>query len=319
MTTISSIGPAASGLDVFSDFGGVFPWKSRLVAVGGGYSQALVDEGPKDAPLTFVCVHGNPTWGFLYREFIRALAKTYRVLVPDHVGFGRSDKPHDLAYFTLERHVDNLSHTLDDAGAQRVVLIVQDWGGPTGMGWATRHPDRVAGVVVLNTWAFVREPAMRLPWLFKWAVRGKGGFRRVVDGNFFVETILGRLGTVRRLGSAVMDAYRAPHACPEDRLGIAAFPRMIPETHDREHREWDVMAGIEDGLGRLAEKPALVVWGTKDRAFRKPQMERWLRVFPRARGPILLRAGHYLQEDAPHEILERIRSWLPEVLPGGDP
>jgi haloalkane dehalogenase len=300
-------------LDVFSDHGGLFPWRSRLIDVGGGFRQALVDEGPRDARLTFLCVHGNPTWGFLYREFIRALSGQHRVLVPDHVGFGRSDKPRDLAYFTLARHISNLTRTLDDARPRNVVVVVQDWGGPIGMGWATRHPDLIAGVVVLNTWAFVRKPIMKLPWLFKYAVRGKSGYRRVTEKNFFVEKILGRYGTVTRLPTSVLNAYRAAHPVPDDRIGIAAFPRMIPETRDVAHPDWSTMAEIEDGLPLLASKPALIVWGTRDPAFRKAQRDRWQRVFPNARGPFLVRASHYLQEDVPGEILAHIADWLPST------
>lgn len=235
------------------------------------------------------------------------------MLVPDHVGFGRSDKPRDLSYYTLERHIANLTRTLDAVEARHVIPIVQDWGGPIGIGWATRYPERVAGVVVLNTWAFVREPPLQLPWLFKFLVRGRSGYRRVIEKNFFVEWILGRFGTVKRLALATLDAYRAAHPSPADRAGIAAFPRMIPETHDAGHPEWRTMATIEDGLAALREKPALIVWATKDPAFRAPQRERWRNVFASVDGPHLLRAGHYLQEDAPDEILHRVRAWLPRA------
>jgi haloalkane dehalogenase len=150
---------------------------------------------------------------------------------------------------------------------------------------------------------------MRLPWLFKVLVRGRSGYARVTEKNFFVEKILCRYGTVTRMSPAVVEAYRAAHPRPADRVGIAAFPRMIPETHDTAHREWATMARIEDGLARLAKKPALIVWGTKDPAFKKPQLERWCRVFERHDGPFLLRASHYLQEDASSEILARIERW----------
>jgi haloalkane dehalogenase len=297
---------------IFGDHNGLFPWKSTLIDVGGA-RQALVDEGPRDARLTFVCLHGNPTWGFLYRQFIRSLSAGHRVLVPDHVGFGRSDKPRELAYYTLERHVANLTTTLDRADARNAILVVQDWGGPIGMGWATRHPDRVAGVVVLNTWAFVREPIMKLPRLFKYLVRGASGYKRVTERNFFVEKLLCRYGTVHRLSPDVVEAYRAAHPRAEDRTGIAAFPRLIPETKDTAHPSWTTMAGIEDGLRSLSEKPALIVWATKDPANKRPQLERWCRVFPRHSGPHRIRAGHYLQEDAPSEILARIADWVPSV------
>src|SRR3981189_1206325 len=149
------------GLAVCSDFGGRFPGNSRLIDVDEGVRQACVDEGPRDAPLTFLLLRGTPTWGYLCREFIRRLSPRYRVIAPDHVGFGRSDKPRDPRWYTLERHVGNLGKVLAELRPERVVPVMQDWGGPIGMGWATRSPGKIAGAVVLNTWAFVREPRMK--------------------------------------------------------------------------------------------------------------------------------------------------------------
>jgi len=123
------------GLDVWSDFGGRFPWKSRLIDVDQGVRQAVVDEGPRDAPLTFLLLHGNPTWGYLYREFIRRLSPRYRVIVPDHVGFGRSDKPRDPRWYTLDRHVDNLGRVLRELQPARVVpVITSTVSGTVGLG-----------------------------------------------------------------------------------------------------------------------------------------------------------------------------------------
>ncbi len=150
-----------AGLDVQSDFGGRFPWKSRLVNVDHGVRQAVIDEGPRDAKATFLLLHGNPTWSYLYRDFIQRLSTKYRVIAPDHVGFGRSDKPRDPRWYTLDRHIANLGKVLAELKPSRVVPVMQDWGGPIGMGWATRNPQDVAGVVVLNTWAFVRDPPIR--------------------------------------------------------------------------------------------------------------------------------------------------------------
>jgi len=181
------------------------------------------------------------------------------------------------------------------------------------MGWATRHPECVKGIVVLNTWAFVHDPVMKLPWLFKYLVRGASSYKRVIDKNFFVEKILSRYGTVARMQPQIIDAYRSAHPHPEDRVGIAAFPRMIPETHDVTHPTWRSMATIEAGLRGLSDKPALIIWGTKDPAYREPQLARWWRVFPRHAGPFRVRASHYLQEDAAPEILARIADWLPAV------
>lgn len=297
------------GLDVQSDFGGRFPWKSRLVEVAPGVRMAAVDEGPREARLTFLLLHGNPTWGYLYREFIRALSLEHRVIAPDHVGFGRSDKPRDPAFYTLERHVANLGVLLDALDPGRVVPVVQDWGGPIGMGWAVRNPDKVRGVVVLNSWAFVRRPPLRLPLLFRLLLLGRGGWKRIVQNNFFVEQVLSR-AAARRLAGVELAPYRAPFPAPGDRVGVARFPQLIPETANQAHESWAAMAAIEDGLRLLREKPALVCWADRDPAFRGPALARWQEVFAQLDGPHHLpRAGHYLQEDEPQALLGHLTRW----------
>jgi haloalkane dehalogenase len=294
-----------TGLDVWSDFGGRFPWKSRLIEVDHGVRQAVVDEGPRDSKLTFLLLHGNPTWAYLYREFITRLSPKYRVIVPDHAGFGRSDKPRDPRWYTLARHIDNLGKVLDELQVDRVVPVMQDWGGPIGMGWATRNPDKVAGLVVMNTWAFVREPPLKLPWIFKWMVLGKGGWKRTTQGNIFVEWLMARTAS-----GAELDPYRAPFPTGDDRIGVARFPQLIPETKNQGHESWATMAQIEDGLPKLREKAALICWAMKDPAFRKSALERWQKAFARVDGPHLLpQANHYLQEDAPGPILDHIERW----------
>lgn len=303
-----------TGLDVQSDFGGRFPWKSKLVQVGDGLRQAVIDEGPRDSKATFLLLHGNPTWSYLWREFIRRLSPRYRVIAPDHIGFGRSDKPRDPKAYSLQRHIDNLGKLLDELQAERVVPVIEDWGGPIGMGWATQQPERVKGVVVLNTWAFVREPKMKLPWLFRRLVLGAGGWKRTVQDNLFVEWALGR-GGPRKLTEDELNPYRAPFPTPDDRVGVGRFPQLIPQTKDQLHESWATMAGIEDHLMTLREKPALIVWPLKDRAFRKPQLDRWVRTFAQVDGPWLLPdAGHYVPEDAAGPTLDHLERWAAERL-----
>jgi haloalkane dehalogenase len=299
-----------SGLDVSSDFGGRFPWKSHLIRVDDGVRQAVIDEGPRDSPATFLLLHGNPTWSYLYRHFIERLSGKYRVIAPDHAGFGRSDKPRDPRWYTLDRHISNLRRVLDELQAERVVPVLQDWGGPIGMGWATRHPGRVKGVVVLNTWAFVRNPRMKLPRLFKLQVLGKSGWKRAVQSNIFVEKFL-----KRGHGDDFLNAYRAPFPTPDDRIGVARFPQLIPETKDHQHESWATMAAIEDGLERLRAKPALICWARRDRAFSKQMLQGWTRAFDNVDGPWLLsRAGHFLQEDAGDAIIDHMERWAAEKL-----
>ena len=296
-----------TGLDVHSDFGGRFPWQSRLIDVDHGVRQAVVDEGPRDARLTFLLLHGNPTWGYLYREFIRRLSPKYRVIVPDHVGFGRSDKPRDPRWYSLERHIKDLGNVLLELRPKRVIPVVQDWGGPIGMGWAVRNPAHVAGVVVLNSWAFVRNPTLRINWLFRLLVLGRGGWKRSVQSNVFVEWFLARRA---QLKDGDLDAYRAPFPTPDDRVGIGRFPQLIPPTRDQLHESWATMAAIEERLSLLHDKPALIVWARKDPAFRAKTLRRWREIFADVDGPHLLPdAGHWLQEDAPGPILDHLERW----------
>jgi haloalkane dehalogenase len=305
-------------LDVRSEFGGRFPWKSKFVDQGG-VRQAYVDEGPRDAALTFVCLHGNPSWGFLYREFVRRLSVHHRVIAVDHVGFGRSDKPRDPGYYSIARHVENLGHLLAEAHASGVILILHDWGGPIGMGWATQQPESVAGIVVLNTTAFADLPVPKLPWPFRVLARG---WQRAIDNNFPVEWFLGRLGTVRKMREEDLDPYRAPFPTPAERVGMARMPNIYQSTI-LPHREaswepwpWSGADATTRALPRLRDKPALICWAQKDRGFRRPHLLRWQRTFAEVDGPhVLPSAAHFLQEDAAPEILDRIERWLAEVVP----
>ncbi len=303
-----------TGLDPNSDFGGLFPWKSRKTTVDGKNKMAFIDEGPENAPLTFLLVHGNPTWGFLYREFIQRLSKTYRVVVPDMIGFGRSDKPREPTYYTLNQHIENLTQLASGLDLKNVVLVVQDWGGPVGLAYASKNAQNIAGIVILNTWAFVSEKGgVRLPWFFKRLLLGKGGWRRATKKNMFVELMLVK---GQKLGDQEANAYRAPFPTPADRVGIARFPQLIPEVGKPDHEAYATMETIEEDLGRLALKPALIVWPMKDVAFRKPQLLRWQEVFPNHVLHRLEGARHYAQESHSTEILDQIEPWVTSHLIG---
>lgn len=295
-------------LGLEGDFGGLFPWKSRRHTLPDGVEMAYLDEGPRDSRPVLVLLHGNPTWGLLYRRFVEPLSREFRVLVPDHVGFGRSDKPQDPAYYSLERHVDNLSSLLAGLKVRRAVLVLHDWGGPIGLGWAVQNPDAIAGLVILNTWAFVKQPEIRLPWLYRFLFLGKGGWRRVVEKNLFIEKILSKRGTVKPLPAAALSGYRAPFLRKESRVGMGRFPQLVPQTHRPEHESWAAMARIEDALPALGGKRALIVWALKDVAFRKPTLERWKSLFRDHELHLLPEAAHYLQEDAPDEIVAWVAS-----------
>jgi pimeloyl-ACP methyl ester carboxylesterase len=133
-------------------FDGTWPYEPKWFESGDGRMH-YVDEGPPDGR-PVVMVHGNPTWGYLYRNFIPALVEAgHRAIVPDHLGFGRSEKPNDPEHYRVPRHAARLEELLESLDLSGATLVPQDWGGPIGLYWATRHPERVDGLFILNTYA----------------------------------------------------------------------------------------------------------------------------------------------------------------------
>ena len=181
-------------------------------------------------------------------------------------------------------------------------MMVQVWGGPIGFAVATRHPDRFAGFVIGNTWAWPKsDPATQL---FSRLIGGPIGRRLIANRNFFVEKALP--GGVSRvtLPEAVMNAYRGPFPSPASRRPTAVFPREILGSRP-------FLADIERRLPQLADRPALLVWPTKDVAFRDRERRRWEELFRDHQTVLLEGAGHYIQEDAADEIVRAIRGWRP--------
>ena len=148
-------------------FDGTWPFEPKF-STAAGFKQHYVDEGPRDAEVV-VCLHGEPTWGYLYRNFIPSLAEHYRVIVPDHMGFGKSETPQDRIY-TLKTHVENLEKFIDDLGLTDITFVCQDWGGPITGAYAIRHPERVKRLFLMNTlfgYGGATPPEEKTPW-FQW-------------------------------------------------------------------------------------------------------------------------------------------------------
>ncbi len=288
--------------------GALYPFEDCYVTLDDGHTMHYVEMGKTGLRRpTVILLHGNPTWSFLYREWIKPLSKVARVIAVDHMGFGRSDHPPDAEYYTLERHISNLEQFVAKLRLKRVVPVMQDWGGPIGLGWATRHPDKVAGLVVMNTWAFADHGAPKLPFWFKAMMAPRIGEFVHGSRNAFVEQLLPRL-LVAPISKAVMDGYRHPFPTLSSRSGVVAFPRMIPT--DSKHPDWKTMQGIEQGLSSLMV-PAQILWATKDPAFSKRFAHLFHELLPGALAPEWFdEAGHYLQEDIPEQLVPKIRAFL---------
>jgi len=273
----------------------LYPFESRYAELDGARLH-YVDEG-SGPPL--LMLHGNPTWSFLYRELIQGLRNRFRCIAPDYPGFGLSTAPPGYRYTPAE-HAETLERLVLELDLRDTRMMVQDWGGPIGFAVATRHPDRFAAFVIGNTWAWPKSDAGTQ--VFSRLMGGPIGGFLIRRRNAFVERILPGNVKRRRLSDAVMDAYRGPFPNPESRRPVHVFPREILRSRP-------LLSDVERRLPALSDRPALIVWPTKDVAFREPERERWERVFPNHRTVILEGAGHYIQEDAPEEIVAAIRDW----------
>jgi haloalkane dehalogenase len=276
----------------------LYPFSSHFQEVAEGRLHYL-DEG-EGPPV--VLVHGAPAWSFLYRDLIRRLRTTHRCIAPDLMGFGLSDKPERFSYHPRE-HARHLSLLLEELAVRDVTLVVHDWGGPIGLAWALDHPERVRRLVVLNTWL--------------WSVRGT--LRGELTGRLFASTpwrLMERrlsfstrvflpavFGDSKRLDPAAHRHYREPFARAEWRRPNEVLWREILGASDWLEALWARRAA-------LAEKPALIVWGLRDRAFTPRDLSRWEQTLPDARVMRLPTVGHFVPEEAPEKLGDALEAFL---------
>jgi haloalkane dehalogenase len=282
---------------------GLFPFDSHFIDVdvdGGQARVHYIDEG--HGPV-FVGLHGNPTWSFLYRHIVAGLKDRFRCVALDYPGFGLSTAPAGYRY-TIGEHARLVERFIDQLGLREITLMVQDWGGPIGLWVATRHPDWFRAFVIGNTWAWPVRGDRRIEWFSKIMGSQWLGGPLVRRADAFVNVFMKRGIRRRQLTAAEWQMYRQPHPTWKSRVPVHVMPREILAAHD-------LLAGVEQGLGRLANKPALIVWGDRDVAFRQPQLRRWEATFPHHQTRILHGAAHYIQEDAPDEIVAAITDWWP--------
>src|SRR5438477_1693667 len=262
-----------------------------------GLHMHVVDEGDGEPILL---LHGEPTSSYLWRNVIPPLvAAGYRAIAPDLIGFGRSDKPEDIGWYSYDRHVASIAQLVEELDLRDVTLVVHDWGGPIGLRVAVEHEPRIARLVILDTGIGVGAPGET--WLrFREAVRKAGG---ALD--------IGRLvaaGAHGGLSDEVRAAYDAPFPTPESKAGALAFPELVPTEPD--HPNAAAMVRVRDAL-RDWRKPALVVWGAEDSVLLPAVAERFVELIPGAEGPVLLEgAGHFLQEDRPAELAAAILDFV---------
>ena len=265
----------------------IYPFIARKISING-YNLSFLDQGKGKI---IVMLHGNPTWSFYFRNLVNLLQSDYRVIVPDHMGCGFSDKPQNYPY-TLKTHIDNLENLLARLGIEKFSMVLHDWGGAIGMGLAVRYPERVESIVVLNTAAFpsrkipLRISICRIPLLGDLIVRGFNGFARGALS----------MAVTSKMAPAVVSGYLEPYDSWAHRVALLRFVQDIPMKPG--HPSWQSLMEIEEGLSRFQKTPMLILWGGRDFCFNRHFFEEWLQRFPSAESHFFPDAGHYVLEDA---------------------
>jgi haloalkane dehalogenase len=271
-----------------------------------GHQLHLLDEGRGD---TVLMLHGNPTWSFYYRDLVLGLRGTHRVIAPDYIGCGLSDKPDERSYdYTLRRRVDDLDALIEQSDIRGpITLLMHDWGGMIGMAYATRHPERIGRLVLLNTAAFHLPKTKKLPrtlWLC----------RNTPLGDFFIRdtglftSVLARWAVCRPMEQRVREAYLLPYRAPQDRTGLLRFVQDIPlQPGDA---SYDLVSEVQAKLPAFRHTPTLILWGDRDFVFDHHFLRAWQNFLPGAEVHHFPNAGHYVLEDAGAEILPLINDFF---------
>ncbi|CBW26302.1 putative haloalkane dehalogenase [Halobacteriovorax marinus SJ] len=278
-----------------------YPFEPKKLKLSSGHTLSYLDEG--EGPVV-IMAHGNPTWSFYYRDIVKTLKENFRVIVPDHIGCGLSDKPQDYDY-TLKNHIDNLESLIDELKIEDFNLIVHDWGGAIGMGLGTRRPKNLKKAVILNTAAFTSNLIPKTINLCKNPIFGEWMVRKF---NAFAWPAT-FMATSKGLSQVVKEGYLLPYNNYENRIATARFVRDIPM--DDQHPSWSTLKNIENNLSTL-ECPKLILWGEKDFCFNMQFFKRWTEIYPKAETKVFSGAGHYVLEDAKEEINKDIFNFLRE-------
>jgi haloalkane dehalogenase len=284
----------------------LYPFQSRFMPING-HRYHYVDEGRGPAVLM---LHGNPTWSFYYRHLITALAPDHRVVAPDHIGCGLSDKPGAHAYgYRLEDRVTDLESFIDRLMPDTpLTLVVHDWGGMIGMAFALRHLRQIQRLVITNTSGFLPPAGKAIPLRLR-LLRNIPSFAgpAVLGLNVFARAAL-VMAALRRLPRDVRRGLIAPYDRPKNRIATLRFVQDIPLANG--DPSFALVKSVDDQLHRLRHLPMLICWGKHDFVFDLDYFHEWQRRFPDAEAHLFENAGHYLLEDEPRAVTATIQDFL---------
>ena len=247
-------------------------------------------------------VHGNPTWSFLYRKVIAGLSDRFRCIAVDNPGFGLSTAPAGYGQMPHD-HSEVLGKFVDQLGLDPFSVMVQDWGGPIGIGLAVDRPERIQSLIILNTWIWpvTGDKAVER---FSKMLGGSAGRFMIKRFNLFINGVMRMSFKRGKPSKAEMAMYKGPFPTQESLEPVALMPgAIIGET------PW--LQEISDKFGALADKPSLILWPTKDLAFKVAHRKRWESMLANHHTELIEGAGHYVQEEAGEELADHIRKWWP--------
>jgi haloalkane dehalogenase len=276
----------------------MYPWTAKAFTVPAGTMRYL-DEG---AGKPIVMVHGNPSWSFGYARLVMRLSDRYRCIAPDHIGFGQSDKPYDWSYLPKD-HAANLEALLESLDLHDITLVINDWGGPTGLSYAAAHPERVKRLVIFNTWAWsVKDD--RYYRRFSGFMGGPIGRFLIRYFNFFARSVvLMAYGDRKKLTREVHRHYLDALPTPQSRKGSWVFPREIIGSSD-----W--LASLWEKRELFTAKPTLLLWGMKDIAFREDILHKWQEAIPHAEVTRFETAGHFVGSEQAEPIAQMMADFI---------
>ena len=276
----------------------LFDVEHRFLDLGGARIH-YVDEGVGE---TILLLHGNPAWSFLYRKIIAGLKDEFRCVAPDYPGYGMSSAPAGYR-FTPREHSAVLERFVDRLALSELTLMVQDWGGPVGLGLAGRRPELVRRLVIGNTFAWPLNSEFRVR-MFSALMGGPIG-RTLNRRLMLVPRVFFARGLAQEPPREVLDLYFAPWRDPARRAPAAIGPKQLIAASD-------YLKEVEANLPKIADRPALIVWGTKDFAFREGERKRFEATFPNHRTILFENASHFLQEDVGERIAEAFKCFRSE-------
>lgn len=275
----------------------LYPFQHKYIDLKAG-KMHYVDEGDGEVILF---IHGTPTWSFLYRRFIQSLSYKYRCVAPDHIGFGLSDKPKNFNG-TPRQHMVNLSELVEKLDLQNITLVVHDFGGPVGLGFANQYSDRIKRIVLFNSWLWATDSDPDAQKADK-ILNGVVGKFLYLQLNFSPKVLLKKgFADKQNLSKRVHSHYTKPFPDKTSRLSLLNIGKSLVGSSDWYEEQWKLLSALE-------QKPWLILWGMKDPFFSQKHLDKWKKRLPQAHIEEF-NSGHFVQEEAGKESIGALIEFL---------